>query len=166
MRILNCLSNLVAKRWCGNLSLAQHVPKSTERYLTVTLIGQPNVGKSTIFNRFCKHEGSIVSPFSGTTRDRKESLATISGLDFKLIDTAGFDDRGEYSPQIVDQVKRAVLQSDVILFVVDGKNGINSIDFDCSNWIRVLPNVQPHPREVILVGYHTTRLHVTLLISC
>lgn len=93
-----------------------------------------------------------MSPFSGTTRDRKDAVANIGGLDIRLIDTAGYDRRQEYSTQIIDQVKRALLQSDVILFIIDGKNGINSVDMDCSNWIRSLMDRELRSRHVIVVS--------------
>lgn len=142
------------KRFC-NTSVIESKPRIFDKFLTISLVGKPNVGKSTIFNRFCKREGSIVSAFPGTTRDRKSGIGMIGGLEFKLIDTGGFDDDGSFGFQIQEQVKRAISQSDIVLFVVDGKNGLTSVDIDCAKWLRVvaggMPSISEHPREVLLV---------------
>ena len=154
---------LVQRR--GNSEVVVAKPKAKLNYLTVALVGQPNVGKSTIFNYFCKKNKSIVTPFAGTTRDRKEAIGGIAGLDFRIIDTGGFDDRGQHATQIKQQVKHAIMEAHVVLFVIDGKTGITTVDEDCAKWLRIvlgsLPNTSAPPRDVILVGLlpHRTYTH-------
>jgi tRNA U34 5-carboxymethylaminomethyl modifying GTPase MnmE/TrmE len=138
------------------------------KLLSVAIVGQPNVGKSTLFNKMTSRNRAIVTPIPGTTRDRRDGAGHLAGLDMNVIDTGGFDDRGAITTDIKDQIKRALMQADVVLYVVDGKNGINSVDLNFSQWLRktlgmiekYYPKSHAFKREVILV-----RLSVCLCLS-
>lgn len=104
--------------------------------LKIAIVGRPNTGKSTLFNRLTKSKLAIVSNVPGTTRDRKEGKGELAGLPLICIDTGGLDDRGVISTEIQEQVQRALKFADVILFMVDAKEGINSLDEHFSKWLR------------------------------
>lgn len=89
----------------------------------VAIIGRPNVGKSSLFNRIARERDAITSDVVGTTRDVKKRLVTISGnRDFELIDTGGIDDSTEMFAKVKEQSLRAAKTADIILYLVDGKN--------------------------------------------
>lgn len=111
-------------------------PISDLRKLQVAIVGRPNTGKSTLFNRFTKSGNAIVSDVPGTTRDRKEGMGWLAGVPFHVVDTGGFDNRGIVSSDIHGQVDSALSQADIILFMVDAKDGINSLDQNFARWIR------------------------------
>ena len=96
----------------------------------VALIGRTNVGKSTLFNKLTESQEAIVSPVSGTTRDRK--IATVNWRDFKfnLIDTGGanIDLNDPLNKEVLKQVDQAAAMSQVIIFVVDGRQGLQPAD--------------------------------------
>ena len=104
----------------------------------VAIIGRPNVGKSTLFNRLVKRREAIVDPTSGVTRDRHYGNSEWNGKRFTLIDTGGYliggNDR--YEKEIHKQVKIAVDESDCILFLVDVEIGLNSSDMDVAKLLR------------------------------
>lgn len=96
---------------------------------TVALIGRPNVGKSTIFNRIAKRKIAIIEDTPGVTRDRIYAKAEFNDYKFHLIDTGGIDlENANFNTEIKAQAEIAVEEADVILFVVDGKEGITSND--------------------------------------
>ncbi|GAT76356.1 GTP-binding protein EngA [Ehrlichia ruminantium] len=99
--------------------------------LKVAIVGLPNVGKSTIFNRLVKKRSAIVSNVPNLTRDRREGSADLCGLKFKVIDTGGVDYQIKLSVLILDQVKLAIEACDVIFFVVDARveRDIKNIEF-------------------------------------
>ena len=104
----------------------------------VAIIGRPNVGKSTLFNRLVKRREAIVDPTSGVTRDRHYGNSEWNGKRFTLIDTGGYliggNDR--YEKEIHKQVKIAIDESDCILFLVDVEIGLNSSDMDVAKLLR------------------------------
>ena len=88
---------------------------------TVCLIGRPNVGKSTIFNRLIKEKKSIILDTPGITRDRIYGNVTHKNKTFHLIDTGGIDlGKEDFNQDIIAQASLAIDESDIILFVVDG----------------------------------------------
>lgn len=104
----------------------------------VAIVGRPNVGKSTLFNRFVGARDAIVYDSPGVTRDRIYRDADWSGHEFLLVDTGGIipDATEEMSVQVREQVNMAIAEADVIIFVVDGKNGLNGADTDVANILR------------------------------
>lgn len=98
----------------------------------VSIVGRPNVGKSTLFNRIIGKRDAIVDPTEGVTRDRKYGEATWSGHNFILIDTGGYDARSEdvILASVKEQAEIALDESDLILFMVDASTGITVGDDD------------------------------------
>ena len=96
----------------------------------VAIVGRPNVGKSTLFNRLAKSNQAIVDSHSGVTRDRHYSISDWNGKTFTIIDTGGYVMGGNdsYEKEIDDQVMIALEECDSVIFVVDVLDGINSSD--------------------------------------
>lgn len=104
----------------------------------VAIVGRPNVGKSTLFNRFVGSRQAIVNEEAGTTRDRQYGKVEWSGKEFSLIDTGGWVLNSDdiFEEEINKQVRIAIEEADVILFVVDVQNGITDLDQDVANILR------------------------------
>jgi GTP-binding protein len=98
--------------------------------LTVAIVGRPNVGKSTLFNRLAGKKLAIVHDTPGVTRDRHEVLTELGPLSLRLIDTAGFEEgeAGSLSHHMTEQTRRAIADADVCLFCIDGREGITTGD--------------------------------------
>ena len=96
---------------------------------TVALVGRPNVGKSSLFNRMLRKKISIIENTPGITRDRIYGIANYKDYKFNLIDTGGIDiSTGEFNLEIKIQAEIAIDEADVVIFVVDGKEGLNAND--------------------------------------
>ena len=96
---------------------------------SVALVGRPNVGKSSVFNRILRQKISIIEDTPGVTRDRIYGIAEYKGYRFSLIDTGGIDTTvDKFNDDIKMQAELAIDEADVVVFVVDGKEGINSND--------------------------------------
>ena len=104
----------------------------------VAIVGCPNVGKSTLFNRLIGRRLAIVSEVPGTTRDRLYGDAEWNGVPFSLIDTGGFDpaSRDDLLQQVRAQAQVAIEEADVVLFVVDGKGGLTANDEAVAHLLR------------------------------
>jgi len=115
----------------------------------VAIVGRPNVGKSTLFNRLTKTKQAIVNEESGTTRDRQYGLSEWEGKEFSVIDTGGWvDNSGDvFEQEIKKQVQIAIEESDIILFVVDVVTGLTDLDMAVGKILRGEKN-----RPVILVA--------------
>ncbi len=104
----------------------------------VVIVGRPNVGKSSLFNRIVGERKAIVEDEPGTTRDRVE--ADIEWLDrrFRLIDTGGFetDEQSVYAPLIVEQIRTAISGAALVLFCVDARDGLTASDYDMADVVR------------------------------
>jgi GTPase len=105
---------------------------------TVAIVGRPNVGKSTLFNRLVGKRLALVDDRPGVTRDRREGEANLLGLEFRLIDTAGFEDE---DPQTLpgrmrQQTEAAVRDADAALFLIDGREGLTPLDEEIARWLR------------------------------
>ena len=98
--------------------------------LKVVLVGRPNVGKSTLFNRLVRSQKAIVNDQPGVTRDRKYGQGKLADLEFTLIDTAGIDDslKGRTEVKIKEQSQFAIDDANVIFFVIDGREGVLPIE--------------------------------------
>lgn len=104
----------------------------------VAIIGRPNVGKSTLFNRLVGRRQAIVDEFSGVTRDRHYGKSEWGTREFSLIDTGGFVKESDdlFEKEIAKQVKIAMEEATLILFVCDSKHGINDLDRDVARLLR------------------------------
>ena len=104
----------------------------------VVIVGRPNVGKSTLYNRLVGNRGAIVDDSSGVTRDRNYAQAEWAGKNFTLIDTGGYVPASEdvFEKGIREQVEIAIAEADVILFMVDVRTGINPMDIEIANMLR------------------------------
>ncbi len=104
----------------------------------VAIVGRPNVGKSTFFNRLTKSRTAIVDSTSGVTRDRHYGTSDWNGVEFSVIDTGGWiigsDD--VFEDEIRKQVTLAIDESDAIVFIVDGSEGINFLDIEVASMLR------------------------------
>jgi GTPase len=103
---------------------------------TVAIIGRPNVGKSTLFNRLVGKRVALVDDRPGVTRDRREGDAQLLGLDFRIVDTAGFEDAATLPGRMRAQTQAAVDSADVALFVIDARAGIVPLDEEIARWLR------------------------------
>ncbi|MBJ7308492.1 MAG: ribosome biogenesis GTPase Der [Acidimicrobiia bacterium] len=113
----------------------------------VAIVGRPNVGKSTLFNRIVGRREAIVEEKSGVTRDRKEVIAEWQARDFRLVDTGGWMPGGDALDEKVSrQSEKAIFEADVVLFVVDVTVGITEEDN------RVAQILRKHGRPVLLVA--------------
>ena len=103
----------------------------------VCLIGKPNVGKSTIFNKLIKEKKSIIMDEPGITRDRIYGVVNYNDKKFSLIDTGGLtDSKEDFNKEIKIQAELAIDEADTILFVVDGKYGLDATDFYIKDLLR------------------------------
>ena len=104
----------------------------------VAIIGRPNVGKSTLFNRLVGKKLALVDDRPGVTRDRREGAASLVGLDFRVIDTAGYEDQDAASlpGRMRQQTEAAVAQADVALFMFDSRVGLVPLDEEIARWLR------------------------------
>lgn len=105
---------------------------------TVAIVGRPNVGKSTLFNRLVGKKLALVDDRPGVTRDRREGEASLLGLDFRVIDTAGYEDE---DPQTLPgrmraQTEAAVREADAALFLIDARAGVTPLDEEIARWLR------------------------------
>jgi GTP-binding protein len=104
----------------------------------VAIVGRPNVGKSTLFNRLVGRRTALVDDTPGVTRDRREGSARLGDLRFTVIDTAGLEDAPAkaLASRMRDQTGKALAGVDVVLFVVDARAGVTPLDRHFSGWLR------------------------------
>jgi len=104
----------------------------------IALVGRPNVGKSTLFNRFTKSRDAIVADFAGLTRDRHYGEGKVSGREFIAIDTGGFepDCTSGIFKEMAKQTRQAVAEADAVVFVVDARAGVSAQDHDIAKYLR------------------------------
>ena len=106
----------------------------------LALVGRPNVGKSTLFNRLTKTRDAIVADYAGLTRDRHYGNGKLGKHEFIVIDTGGFEpdaSSGIYK-EMAKQTRQAVAEADVVVFVVDARGGVSAQDHDIANYLRRL----------------------------
>lgn len=107
----------------------------------IAIIGRPNVGKSTLFNRLARQRKAIVEDQPGVTRDRNYAEATFDDRSFILIDTGGFEPAAKerIQQQIREQAEVAIREADLILFLMDGQEGLNPTDIEIAGYLRKVP---------------------------
>lgn len=106
----------------------------------IALVGRPNVGKSTLFNRITKTRDAIVADYAGLTRDRHYGNARLGSREFIVIDTGGFepDATSGIFKEMARQTQQAVAESDAVIFVVDAREGLSAQDHDIAKYLRRL----------------------------
>ena len=104
----------------------------------IIIIGRPNVGKSTLFNRLVGKKLALVDDQPGVTRDRRFGEASLLGLDFTIVDTAGCedDDPSSLPGRMRAQTEASLEGADIALFVVDARAGITPLDEEIARWLR------------------------------
>jgi GTP-binding protein len=105
---------------------------------TVAIIGRPNVGKSTLFNRLVGRRVALVDDKPGVTRDRREGEGQLLDLKFRVMDTAGFEDEDPHTlpGRMRAQTEAAVREADVTLFLIDAREGLTPLDEEIARWLR------------------------------
>lgn len=106
----------------------------------LALVGRPNVGKSTLFNRFTKSRDAIVADYAGLTRDRHYGHGQLGRREYIVIDTGGFEPTAESGiyKEMARQTRQAVAEADVVLFIVDARDGLSAQDHDIADYLRRL----------------------------
>jgi GTP-binding protein len=112
---------------------------------TAVIVGRPNVGKSTLFNRLCESRRAITSPIAGTTRDWIEGLCHWNGRVYQMIDTGGYAPGADIMASVRAQVKRWIDRADAVIWVVDAGEGLTAGDQEFARLLR------PMAKRVILV---------------
>jgi GTP-binding protein len=115
---------------------------------SVAIVGRPNVGKSTLFNRLVGRKAALVHNTPGVTRDRRQGKGRIADLEFQLIDTAGLDEAAEdvLEGRMMAQTERAVEEADATMLLIDARQGVTPTDEHFARWLR------RHETPVILVA--------------
>jgi len=115
----------------------------------IALVGRPNVGKSTLFNRLTKSRDAIVADFAGLTRDRHYGDASSGGREFIVIDTGGFEPENATGivREMARQTQQAVAEADAVIFVTDVRAGVSGQDHDIARYLR-----QAHKRVLLAVN--------------
>ncbi len=110
----------------------------TQQLPTVALVGRPNVGKSTLFNRLAGKKLALVHNYPGVTRDWREAQARLGGLRFRILDTAGLDEdtTNHLTTLMHQQTLTAIEQADIILFIIDIRTGVTPLDRHFASLIR------------------------------
>lgn len=142
---------------------------------TVAIVGRPNVGKSTLFNRLLEQRKAIVDDISGVTRDRQYGIADWNGKIFNVIDTGGFVVNSEdvFEREIRKQVQIAMDEADLILFVCDTATGITDQDEDMADVLRrsakpvllVVNKVDNHERSLLATEFYALGFDHTFFVS-
>ena len=126
------------------------------------MVGRPNVGKSTLFNRLTGSKNALVAPTPGLTRDRRYGLITIDGMPLEIIDTGGLDyslSSGQMGSLVLDQGLKAIEEADIILLILDARERLIGLDKEIVNRLRVYEkpivtavNKVDNPREEGSIG--------------
>ncbi len=139
----------------------------------VTILGRPNVGKSTLFNRITRTRDALVDDFPGVTRDRHYGSAAWNGVDFTLVDTGGFVDGDPFSEEIRYQISQAIEEADAVLLVMDGKSGLSPFDRDILDRLRsvvkpvffVVNKIDGPEQEMLLADFYRLGLDALYPVS-
>ena len=126
----------------------------------VAIVGKPNVGKSTLFNRLTASRAALVSDFPGMTRDRQYGQATIDKQRFIVVDTGGMTESDEQIDKLItQQAWQAILEADKVLLVVDGRSGITTEDE------AIVERLRPLNKAIFLVINKTEGFEPSLVIA-
>ena len=135
----------------------------TRNQRVISIVGRPNVGKSTFFNRVIGHRKAITEDTPGVTRDRNYGTFEMSGRNYLLVDTGGFSSSQEdgFSKLIMRQIEASLEESDAVIFLLDGKEGLMPADRDIARMLRkvhkpvfyVINKVDSKKREDALVEF-------------
>jgi GTP-binding protein len=104
----------------------------------IAIVGRPNVGKSTLFNRITRSRDALVDNFPGVTRDRHHGDASWNDIEFTLVDTGGFTEGVDFAEQIQIQIHQAIADADVIVLLLDGKEGVSPFDQEIIDILRIV----------------------------
>jgi GTP-binding protein len=139
----------------------------------VAIIGRPNVGKSTLFNRITRTQDALVDDDPGVTRDRHYGSAAWNGVGFTVVDTGGFVEGDEFSEEIRFQIFQAMEEADLIVFVLDGKGGLSPFDRDILDVLRgirkpvfyAVNKIDAPEQEVLLADFYRLGLDALYPVS-
>ncbi len=140
----------------------------------IALVGRPNVGKSTIFNRLTRSRDALVADYAGLTRDRIYGTVREENLDFILIDTGGLTDQTDNMSDLMrKQAKLAIDEADLVLFIVDGRAGLMPSDTDVAQQLRsdgkpvrlVINKTEGEQREMVAADFYSLGLGEPQVIS-
>src|SRR5262245_27701765 len=111
--------------------------KTTPQLPLIAIVGRPNVGKSTLFNRITGRRRALVSREAGMTRDRRIEKADWTGYHFRVVDTGGLQDNDDTLSRLISkQAMKAIQDSDLIFFAVDSRDGITASDYEIATMLR------------------------------
>lgn len=140
----------------------------------IALVGRPNVGKSTIFNRLTRSRDALVADYAGLTRDRIYGTVREENLDFILIDTGGLTDQSDNMSDLMrKQARLAIEEADLVLFIVDGRAGLMPTDADVAQQLRndgkpvrlVINKTEGEQREMVAAEFYALGLGEPQVIS-
>ena len=130
----------------------RQIRNEREQRLQVALVGRPNVGKSSLYNMLTREKDAIIHDSPGTTRDWRLGQGVLGDLEFSVIDTGGLEEGPESSMrgQIVAQCERAVREAHLVLFMMDAREGVTSLDAQFANWLRRLSGSSDFHIQLVL----------------
>ena len=142
---------------------------------TIVLVGRPNVGKSTLFNRLTQSRDALVADVPGLTRDRRYGQGKLGPRPYLVVDTAGFDPTSKegITREMARQAEQAIREADVLLFLVDGRAGLTAHDRDIADYLRrlgrpvrlVVNKTEGMRQEIATVEFHALGLGEPMAIS-
>jgi len=104
---------------------------------TLALVGRPNVGKSTLFNRLTRSQDALVADYPGLTRDRQYGTGKVGGWPYIVVDTGGLSGEPEsLDAAMASQTHAAIDEADLVVFIVDGREGLISTDVEIADYLR------------------------------
>ena len=146
------------------------VPTHKDSIFTVSLIGRPNVGKSTLFNRLAGTKLALTDNTPGLTRDRKEVITDILGYPIRVVDTAGWEmtkvNEVDIRKKMKEQTANALIYSDLALLLFDVREGITENDLDLSRWLKKnikIPKSMPNPENQPVIPSNQTVKRIILV---
>ncbi|MFT6712499.1 MAG: GTP-binding protein, partial [Arenicella sp.] len=117
--------------------IQEFVPETEQAKPIISIVGRPNVGKSTLYNRLTRSRDAIVDDRPGVTRDRMVGIGRIADAPFWVVDTGGIEnDQEEIHSLMKYQVDQALHDSDAVIFIVDARDGATPVDFEIANQLR------------------------------